>query len=130
MSDTPETDAMEYFDAMCDPDRVVEAGFARKLERERDRLLKELNVLSYWRDISECDCHNPLPNGGCLSCDLDKIFNATTKQKTEFNLKIYQCPDGSWRILSEDYIDEWGDDKIRNLTAKQLVEEIKKIIIT
>ena len=27
---------MEYFDAMCDPDRVVEADFARKLERERD----------------------------------------------------------------------------------------------
>ncbi len=57
-------------------------------------------------------------------------MNATTKQKTEFNLKIYQCNDGSWRILSEDYIDEWGDDKIRNLTAEQLVEEIKKIIIT
>ena len=36
MTDTPETDAMEYFDAMCDPDRVVEADFARKLERERD----------------------------------------------------------------------------------------------
>lgn len=38
MTDTPETDAMEYFDAMCDPDRVVEAGFARKLERERNGL--------------------------------------------------------------------------------------------
>ena len=36
MTDTPETDAMEYFDAMCDPDRVVEADFSRKLERERD----------------------------------------------------------------------------------------------
>ena len=36
MTDTPETDAMEYCDAMCDPDRVVEADFARKLERERD----------------------------------------------------------------------------------------------
>jgi hypothetical protein len=126
MTDTPETDAMEYFDAMCDPDRVVEAGFARKLERERDMARaaantfrqcaevtfgpmpfprkfhwenadildqtrnerdewkakyiqqnKELNALAYWRDISECDCHNPLPNGGCLRCDLDKIFNAT-----------------------------------------------------
>ena len=36
MSDTPETDAMEYFDAICDPDRIVEADFCRKLERERD----------------------------------------------------------------------------------------------
>ena len=38
MSDTPETDAMEYFDAICDPDRVVEADFCRKLERERDKM--------------------------------------------------------------------------------------------
>ena len=53
MTDTPETDAMEYYDAMCDPDRVVEADFARKLERERDaaqkakaykRVLKETNA--------------------------------------------------------------------------------------
>ena len=42
MSDTPETDAMEYCDAMCDPDRVVEADFARKLERERDDILAQL----------------------------------------------------------------------------------------
>ena len=41
---------------------------------------KELNALAYWRDISECDCSNPLPNGGCLRCDLDKIFNATENQ--------------------------------------------------
>ena len=27
---------MQYFDAMCDPDWVVEADFARKLESERD----------------------------------------------------------------------------------------------
>ena len=32
---------MEYFDAMCDPDRVVEADFARKLERERDAAIAE-----------------------------------------------------------------------------------------
>ena len=43
---------------------------------QRDRLSKHLNVLAYWRDISECDCHNPLPNGGCLRCDLDKVFNS------------------------------------------------------
>ena len=43
--DTPETDAMEYCDAMCDPDRVVEADFARKLERERDDLQKAVNGL-------------------------------------------------------------------------------------
>ena len=42
MTDTPETDAMEYYDAMCDPDRVVEADFARKLERERDAAQKAM----------------------------------------------------------------------------------------
>lgn len=57
-------------------------------------------------------------------------MDATTKQKTEFNLKIYQCTDGSWRILSENYIDEWGDVKIRNLTDEQVVEEIKQLVIT
>jgi len=42
LAPTPETDAMEYFDAMCDPDRVVEADFARKLERERDAAQKAM----------------------------------------------------------------------------------------
>ena len=36
MTDTPETDAMEYIDSMCDKDKFVESQFARKLERERD----------------------------------------------------------------------------------------------
>lgn len=88
---------------------IVFADFARRLERERDeareqrtkavekyqasikemhevgmqrdRLLKHINVLAYWRDISECDCHNPLPNGGCLRCDLDKVFNSNQQPK-------------------------------------------------
>ena len=40
-----------------------------------DRLTKAIEPLKYWRDISECDCSNPLPQGGCLRCDLDKILN-------------------------------------------------------
>lgn len=38
MSDrpTPETDAMEYDDPLCDPPKCVESSFARRLERERD----------------------------------------------------------------------------------------------
>ena len=44
-TDTPETDAMEYCDAMCDPDRVVEADFARKLERERDEARGQRDAL-------------------------------------------------------------------------------------
>jgi hypothetical protein len=51
MTDTPETDAMEYFDAMCDPDRVVEADFARKLERERNSWKTNYYILR--QDIAE-----------------------------------------------------------------------------
>jgi len=46
LAPTPETDAMEYFDAMCDPDRVVEADFARKLERERDVVTEQRDRLA------------------------------------------------------------------------------------
>jgi len=46
LAPTPETDAMEYCDAMCDPDRVVEADFARKLERERDVVTEQRDRLA------------------------------------------------------------------------------------
>jgi len=55
-------------------------------------------------------------------------MNATAEPKKEFTLKIYQCLDGSWRILSEDYINEWADHKLRNLTADQVAIEIKKLL--
>jgi uncharacterized coiled-coil DUF342 family protein len=42
---------------------------------QRDRLTKSIEPLKYWRDISECDCSNSLPQGGCLRCDLDRILN-------------------------------------------------------
>jgi hypothetical protein len=41
MTDTPETDAMEYIDSMCDKEKFVESEFARKLERERDAAIAE-----------------------------------------------------------------------------------------
>lgn len=31
--------------------------------------------LLYWRDLSECDCSSPLPQGGCLRCDLEKFLS-------------------------------------------------------
>jgi predicted nucleic acid-binding Zn-ribbon protein len=44
MSDTPETDeeCFEY-DNQCDP--VVDADFARRLERDRDKVRKDLQTL-------------------------------------------------------------------------------------
>jgi uncharacterized coiled-coil DUF342 family protein len=44
---------------------------------QRDRLIKSVEPLKYWRDISECDCSNPLPQGGCLRCDLNRILKTT-----------------------------------------------------
>jgi len=46
-------------------------------EMQRDRLIKSVEPLKYWRDISECDCSNPLPQGGCLRCDLNRILKTT-----------------------------------------------------
>lgn len=52
LAPTPETDAMEYCDAMCDPDRVVEADFARKLERERDEARGQRDELREWASVN------------------------------------------------------------------------------
>jgi hypothetical protein len=57
-------------------------------------------------------------------------MNTITEQKKEFTLKIYQCPDGSWRILSDDYINEWGDYKLRHLTTDEVASEIKDLLQT
>jgi len=86
MSDTPETDG-EWNRIACYDHPQFEQGiaeFARKLERERDeargqrdRLIKSVEPLKYWLDISECDCSNPLPQGGCLRCDLNRILKTT-----------------------------------------------------
>jgi len=48
MTDTPETDAMEYIDSMCDEEKFVVSEFARKLERERDLWKTEAEL---WRDM-------------------------------------------------------------------------------
>ena len=80
LAPTPETDAMEYFDAMCDPDRVVEADFARKLERERDQFSKTLGEV---REIL-CDA---LPNENQLTS-----FMAATlvRERDEWKAKYIQ----------------------------------------
>ena len=42
---------MEFYDAMCDPDRVVEADFARKLERERDEARDAANKAKAYKRV-------------------------------------------------------------------------------
>ena len=44
---------------------------------QRDKLIKAIEPLEYWRDISECDCSCPLAQGGCLRCDLNRILKIT-----------------------------------------------------
>jgi hypothetical protein len=81
-------------------DRIIDAGHAmyhgaivRKLERElaevteqRDRLEDALEATrkanrtcKYWQGVSECDCYSPLPQGGCLRCDMDKAVELLTQ---------------------------------------------------
>ncbi len=52
-------------------------------EMQRDRLIKSVEPLKYWRDISECDCSNPLPQGGCLRCDLNRVLKTTNPNNNE-----------------------------------------------
>jgi len=60
---------------------IAADGKSQYLERQltavteqRDSLIKAVEPLKYWRDISECDCSCPLPQGGCLRCDLNRIL--------------------------------------------------------
>lgn len=61
----------------------MDYGFAKAQEElatvteQRDRLIKAVEPLEYWRDISECDCSSPLPQGGCLRCDLNRVLKTT-----------------------------------------------------
>jgi len=78
---TPRTDEFERA-TCCGNESSLK--FARKLETElatvteqRDKLIKAIEPLEYWRDISECDCSCPLPQGGCLRCDLNRILKLT-----------------------------------------------------
>jgi hypothetical protein len=48
-----------------------------RVGEQRDSLIKAIEPLEYWRDISECDCSCPLPQGGCLRCDLNRILKLT-----------------------------------------------------
>jgi hypothetical protein len=54
-------------------ERTVVIG--EKLVSQRDMLVEKIKDLQYWHDISECDCQNSLPQGGCLKCDLVRILS-------------------------------------------------------
>jgi len=51
-----------------------------EITEQRDKLIKAIDPLKYWRDISECDCSCPLPQGGCLRCDLNRILEIANSQ--------------------------------------------------
>ena len=85
---TPRTDEFEALrNAMstrASADYVSALQLCDELEREltavteqRDKLIKAIEPLEYWRDISECDYSCPLPQGGCLRCDLNRILKIT-----------------------------------------------------
>ena len=75
MNDTPNNEQPSYamLAKMRDRAKIAENQLAA-MTAQRDRLVKLLEPFTYWRDISECDCSNPLPHGGCLRCDLDRVL--------------------------------------------------------
>ena len=76
LAPTPETDAMEYFDAMCDPDRVVEADFARKLERERNEAREG------WAD--------EIRKGQAELRNAEQLYNEAIRERDEWKAKYIQ----------------------------------------
>jgi len=63
MNDTPETDAEEIVMGRTECDRYVLASFARKLERERDEVIRKLNDLEI---TSIHSCHNECQRPMCV----------------------------------------------------------------
>jgi hypothetical protein len=63
--------ASSYVPALISALRDRPSTESLKQNRETSRKIESLR---YWRDLAECDCHSPLPHGGCLRCDLDKIL--------------------------------------------------------
>ena len=85
LAPTPETDAMEYFDAMCDPDRVVEADFARKLERERDEWKAK-----YIQQNKDLGCEMMDPNGTIwdYAKKVQRELTVVTKQRDQLEERL------------------------------------------
>ena len=85
LAPTPETDAMEYFDAMCDPDRVVEADFARKLERERDEWKAK-----YTQQNKDLGCEMMDPNGTIwdYAKKVQRELTVVTKQRDQLEERL------------------------------------------
>ena len=69
----------KYYDTITQVAWEAWQAAREQVTEQRDRLTKSIEPLKYWRDISECDCSNPLPQGGCLRCDLDRILNNQSK---------------------------------------------------
>jgi len=68
---------MEFYDAMCDPDRVVASVLARKLERERDEAREQ-------RDRLAEALQNVINEDGTpISIDQAKVAIKSLNQPTE-----------------------------------------------
>ena len=87
MKDTPRTQSIiENGWSVTDyPTRTIAVEFAQQLECElneqRDSIIQACKPFEYWREISECDCNDPLPDNGCLRCDLDNLLKIANPAK-------------------------------------------------
>ena len=80
---TPETDAMEWDDAMCDPRYTVESDFARTLERQRDSAFALIDYAGELLGVPKQD-HNAAHGFAILQAikDLVALKNSSTNAES------------------------------------------------
>lgn len=99
-----------------------------------------LRIIQYWKGISECDCHSPIPQGGCLFCDMSR-----SEKLLESPIFLPEIPEGYYyggvhrlgALLSHEeikvaYINErgilsWvGPNNVKNKSQTEFVHTIFK----
>ena len=46
----------------------------------------------YWHDISDCDCSSPLPQGGCLKCDMRSLLRLSKPNRLGMSIAAIPTP--------------------------------------
>ena len=99
-----------------------------------------LRIIQYWKGISECDCRSPIPQGGCLFCDMSR-----SEKLLESPIFLPEIPEGyyyggvhrlgallSYEEIKVAYIDEqgilsWvGPNNVKNKSQTEFVHTIFK----
>ena len=74
-ADTEQPDPTELGEKLDDVIRVCQEAWF------------DVEVLKYWEGISECDCDNTHPIGGCLKCDMQNLIMSESRKKHPLTTK-------------------------------------------